>query len=175
MGKSSMEGFLQYAIDSFLSKLPKNGAKSFDFAETMHRASSNIITNLVFGERFDHDDPEFNTLLSAIKRMMELTMKAMVFKNIPIIGWLPGDITGSKELAEKNDYVYGYVLKKIKEHQDNLSNLEPEDIQCYIDQYLLEMPNRTDPHEGFNSKKLISNLLYHQPTLYLKIDTKMAG
>ena len=46
--------------------------KAFDTAQPMNRAVSNIICSIVYGSRFEYDDPEFTSLVERTNRNIQL-------------------------------------------------------------------------------------------------------
>ncbi|CAB1417173.1 unnamed protein product [Pleuronectes platessa] len=61
MGKRSTEGQIIEECDNLIEEFKKHKGKAFNNSRTIAYASTNIISALVFGKRFEYSDPELHT------------------------------------------------------------------------------------------------------------------
>ncbi|XP_077408810.1 cytochrome P450 2K1-like isoform X1 [Vanacampus margaritifer] len=70
--------------------------EAFDTTQPINYAVSNIICSIVYGNRFDYDDPEFTNMVDGMNRKIQLagSPSAMVYNMLP---WLGRKLPENKE------------------------------------------------------------------------------
>ncbi|XP_063056459.1 cytochrome P450 2J4-like [Engraulis encrasicolus] len=125
--------------------------KAFDPQLLINNTVSNIICVLVFGERFENTDNDFQSLLQNINLLvsLEADICAQMYNMLP---WLMRRIPGPhRKLLAVSDGIVDFVKGKVKDHAD-YDPLNPRD---YIDCFLAEMEKwKEDKAAGFNVENL---------------------
>uniref|UniRef100_A0A4W5QH13 Cytochrome P450, family 2, subfamily X, polypeptide 9 n=1 Tax=Hucho hucho TaxID=62062 RepID=A0A4W5QH13_9TELE len=134
LGKRSMEERILEEVSHICTELESSAGGSMDPQHLFHLAASNIICSLIFGERFEYDDP---VILTLIQRLEDLTKEAlgpwaMVYEIIPVLRPLP--------LPFRNVFHTFYQMKEhikkvVTKHKNSRVAGEPRDLlDCYLDQ-----------------------------------------
>ncbi|XP_038582469.1 cytochrome P450 2K1-like isoform X2 [Micropterus salmoides] len=72
MGKKACEDKIIEECDYLLEVFKKFKGEAFDTTQPMNYAVSNIICSIVYGSRFEYDDPEFTSLVDRTNRNIQL-------------------------------------------------------------------------------------------------------
>ncbi|KAM9840314.1 uncharacterized protein ACBR49_015718 [Aulostomus maculatus] len=128
--------------------------ESFDTNQITNYAVSNIICSMVFGRRFEYDDPVFTAMVYRTTRAIELLgTPAMQFYNMfPMIGkWLCPAREEQKNLGIENRKQQGELIKRLKE------TLNPEVCRGIIDAFLLRQQQQEESGTSghFNNANLL--------------------
>ncbi|KAG1964370.1 cytochrome P450 2J5 [Pimephales promelas] len=156
VGKESLELRIQqecvYLCDAFRTeKAP------FNPMVTLNSAVSNIISCLIFGQRFDYHDECYQRILRLDTECIQLagSPRAQLYNVCPwLLEYLPGPHqTIFSNYKKITDYLRGEIIK----HKEDWDPSNPRD---FIDNYLTEMENKkSDPEAGFNIEGLVVSCL----------------
>uniref|UniRef100_A0A7N8XPI4 Cytochrome P450 2K1-like n=1 Tax=Mastacembelus armatus TaxID=205130 RepID=A0A7N8XPI4_9TELE len=158
MGKKACEDKIieesHYLIDVF----KKFKGEAFDTSQPMNYAISNIICSMVYGSRFEYDDPEFTSMVDRINRNIQLlaSPSIQVYNQFPCIGkWLSvrNEIL---KLTEANKKQNLRLFSRLKE------TLNPDMCRGFVDAFLvrkqqLEECGNTKSH--FHDANLLMTVL----------------
>ncbi|XP_066548422.1 cytochrome P450 2J2-like [Amia ocellicauda] len=152
LGKKNLEASILVECRVLNEAFETELGRPFDPQFTINNAVSNIICCLVFGERFEYSDAQFQELLRLIDEAMYLQTKGTVqlYNVIPfIMRRLPGS---HQRVISIWAAVISFIRSKIKEHKEDWDPSAPRD---YIDCYLTEMGKGTeDSSAGFDEENL---------------------
>ncbi|KAE8611352.1 hypothetical protein XENTR_v10012415 [Xenopus tropicalis] len=152
MGKKSLEERVGeeagYLCDAFQSEQ----GQLFDPHYKLNTAVANIISFIVFGDRFDYDDYKFQKLLNLNQAMFEVESGTMaqIATAIPWLAKLPGL---AKMIYRPHVDVLEYLQKIISDHQKTWNPACTRDL---IDAFTLQMEKaKGDKENHFNEKNLL--------------------
>ncbi|KAJ8277866.1 hypothetical protein GJAV_G00081020 [Gymnothorax javanicus] len=152
LGKKSLEQSIQGESKWLCEAMGNEQGQPFNPLFVVNNAVSNIICCLVFGDRFEYTDGQFQDLLNMITETVYLegTIWAQLYNAFPwIMHWLPGP---HRKIFENWHKVMIFVRLKINEHKNDLDPSLPRD---YIDCFLAEMEKwETDVDAGFHEENL---------------------
>ncbi|XP_062071355.1 cytochrome P450 2C1-like [Lepus europaeus] len=156
MGKRSIEERVQEEARCLVEELRKTNASPCDPTFILACAPSNVICSVIFQNRFDYRDPKFLNLMGKFNENFKiLNSPWLQFCNIfPILmDYLPGSHNKViKNFAE----IRGYILEKIKEHQESLDINNPRD---FIDCFLIKMEQEKNNEQSeFTTESLIGTI-----------------
>jgi len=121
-------------IDQYTSTfIQPNLSKPINMHLTLPQATCNIISQLVFGRRFEYNDEEFNRMMRALNESMGLISQATTLRNIPFISFLMKSVI-MREQHLKRDVMIPTIRKYIEEHKKSLDPAAPRDL---IDKLLI--------------------------------------
>ncbi|KAL2089587.1 hypothetical protein ACEWY4_014275 [Coilia grayii] len=152
LGKRSLEPSILQECRYLNEALVNEQGKSFDAQWLINNAVSNIISVLVFGDRFEYTNDDFQSLLKDINEVVFLEggIWAQLYNMFP---WVMRRVPGPhKKIFSKWNKVVAFVRNKIEDHQANFDQSNPRD---YIDCFLEEMEKwKDDEASGFNLENL---------------------
>uniref|UniRef100_A0A8D2PAQ4 Cytochrome P450 n=1 Tax=Zosterops lateralis melanops TaxID=1220523 RepID=A0A8D2PAQ4_ZOSLA len=137
MGKRTLEIRILEEVNSLIKYFESYHGewKPFDTKMILNNAVSNVICSILFGERFEYDDPVFLTLLNVCSKMtinIKTSLAPQLYNFYPSLGFLSG---ASKTVLQNinknagNTVTYGYhllyyphVLKESKKQHTAFSN-----------------------------------------------------
>ncbi|XP_063057372.1 cytochrome P450 2J2-like [Engraulis encrasicolus] len=161
LGKRSLEPSILLECRYLNEAISNEQGKAFNPQWLVNNAVSNIISVLVFGERFEYTNDTYQSLLKDINLIfiLEADIWAQIYNVFP---WLLRRIPGPhRKLFAVWNKVIDFVRTKVKEHQTDYDPSNPRD---YIDCFLGEMEKwKNDEAAGFN----VENLCYCTLDLFI--------
>ncbi|XP_054436723.1 cytochrome P450 2A13 isoform X2 [Pteronotus mesoamericanus] len=143
VGKRGVEERIQEEARFLLEAFRETRGAFIDPTFFLSRAVSNVISSIVFGDRFDYEDKEFLSLLRMLYEMFYSVMKH-----------LPGPQQQAfKELQGLEDF----IAKKVEQNQRTLDPNSPRD---FIDSFLIRMQEeQKNPNTEFSLRNLVMTTL----------------
>lgn len=158
LGKLSLEPCILQGLATVKTELLRRnqdaGSSGVDLAPLISNAVSNVICSLVLGQRFDHGDHEFHTLLQLMDRGLEICVNspAVLINIFPLLYHFPFGVF--KELRQVERDITAFLKSIIASHSETLDAENPRDL---VDMYLVEILDRKaagDTDGGFTEDYL---------------------
>uniref|UniRef100_A0A3B3Z8U8 Cytochrome P450, family 2, subfamily X, polypeptide 9 n=1 Tax=Periophthalmus magnuspinnatus TaxID=409849 RepID=A0A3B3Z8U8_9GOBI len=153
MGKQSMEdrilGEIQYTIDF----LEKNTGKTLSPNVMFHSISSNVVSLVLFGMRYEHDGPFMTKLVNSFDDVNKTINGpwAFLYDSFHWVRYLPLPFTKAFKARQVWITVKDIIIPIINEHKKNRVPGEPQDfVDCYLD----ELEKRGDDGSSFCPEEL---------------------
>ena len=86
-GKRIMETRILMEVETIIQQIRLNQGKPFDPRETFESSIANVTLSILFGRRFDRNDPEFRQVLADVERAVRLISPEIDI--FPFIRFLP--------------------------------------------------------------------------------------
>ncbi|XP_008112050.2 cytochrome P450 2G1 isoform X2 [Anolis carolinensis] len=157
MGKKSIEERIKEEAQFLLEEFRKMKEKPFEPTYFLSRAVSNIICSIVFGDRFDYEDKEFQALMEMMNNSFrEMSTGWAQFYDIYVdfLKYFPGPHTKIYNILED---MRVFIAKRVKKNQETFDPNFPRD---FIDCFLIQMEKeKGNPTTEFNVKNLELNTL----------------
>jgi cytochrome P450 family 2 subfamily J len=160
LGRTQIEGEISDEIRHFLDKLRLHNGAPLDLKEPLSPSMSNNICTLVFGKRYEYEDPDRVFLdhnLHVATNSFSQTSLAGFFPwilNVPVISKL----FDMKKGVAAIDKIKAFFNKEVEKHKDTY---DPKNIRDFIDSFIGEQDSRKlkDPNTTFTDDMLPSNVL----------------
>uniref|UniRef100_A0A673K071 Cytochrome P450 2G1-like n=1 Tax=Sinocyclocheilus rhinocerous TaxID=307959 RepID=A0A673K071_9TELE len=157
MGRKRMEQWIQEESRHLLESFEETKSTPVDPAFFLSRAVSNVICSLVFGQRFDYEDKNFLHLLQIISRLVRFisSPQGQLYNVFPkLMQLLPGR---HHAMFKEIEVIKAFVLKKIKEHEQNLDFGDQKD---FIDCFLIKLKQeKHNPDTEFHKDNMLGTVL----------------
>ncbi|XP_076987899.1 cytochrome P450 2A13-like [Tamandua tetradactyla] len=156
-GKRGIEERIQEEAGFLLEAFRDTRGAFTDPTFFLSRAVSNVISSIVFGDRFDYEDKEFLSLLRMMLGSFQFTATSMgqLYEMFyPVMKYLPGPQQQAfKDLQGLEDF----IAKKVERNQRTLDPNSPRD---FIDSFLIRMQQeQKNPDTEFFLKNLVLTTL----------------
>ncbi|XP_045917532.1 cytochrome P450 2K1-like isoform X2 [Micropterus dolomieu] len=137
MGKKACEDKIIEECDYLIEVFKKFKGEAFDTTQPMNYAVSNIICSIVYGSRFEYDDPEFTSLVDRTNRNIQLagSPSIQVYNMFP---WIFNWVSNRKEmqkLTSTNIKQNLLLFSRLKE------TLNPQMCRGFVDAFLVRKQN----------------------------------
>ncbi|XP_063294187.1 cytochrome P450 2J6-like [Pelobates fuscus] len=145
LGKKSMEERISEESSYLIQEFEKNKDTLIDPHCAIDNAVSNIICSIVFGRRYDYDDPTFRDVVNLVHENMRMAtgIWAQLYNAFGFIHYLP---LPHRKILRNVDTVFRFLGNVLEEHRKSRQPGEPRDyIDCYLDEL--------DKEEQHNGKK----------------------
>ncbi|KAL8575589.1 hypothetical protein ACOMHN_059653 [Nucella lapillus] len=136
---SQMGQTIQREVDAMLASLEESRqqGRPVDPRFLVQASFSNVIISIIYGRRFDFDDPEFVSLLTALNNCFENFGNTEPLNFFPAVRFLPGDPYRYWFCIENvNALENSLVYPEMTAHERKLDSAESKDV---ISTYLREM------------------------------------
>ncbi|XP_039980853.1 cytochrome P450 2K1-like isoform X2 [Xiphias gladius] len=154
MGKKACEDKIIEESHYLTEVIEKFKGKSLDTTKPMNYAVSNIICSMVYGSRFEYDDPEFTSIVDRNNRNIQLAGSPAIqlYNLFPWIGKWISDRKEFHKLADANKKQNLELFSRLKE------TLNPQMCRGLVDSFLVHKQHLEDS-EIYNSHFHNENLV----------------
>ncbi|XP_072453874.1 cytochrome P450 2K1-like isoform X2 [Notamacropus eugenii] len=152
MGKKLIELKIQDELHYLIMYFGSHKGKPFDTSLIFKHASSNIICSILFGNRYEYDDSEFQHLLKLLEENVKLSGSAMVeiYNYYPFLGFMIG---AHKTILRNVQKISNFLGKIFEEHA---LHLNVSHLTGFVDSFLLKQQQETqNPKTEFHKKNLL--------------------
>ncbi|KAL3862704.1 hypothetical protein ACJMK2_008657 [Sinanodonta woodiana] len=140
-GRFKLEEKIQTEVKLFLSEIDNLNQTPFQMMAPIQTSVGNVISHLVFGCHFSHNDPRFKKMMDAFDSFLHYFSSGKLMTFMPILRFVPGDFFGVKNIAKKMQVVKYFVNELIEEHE---KKFDEENIENFIDAFISEMNKQND-------------------------------
>ncbi|KAJ8378425.1 hypothetical protein AAFF_G00242400 [Aldrovandia affinis] len=161
MGRSTIADRIEDEVQKVMEIFMQHQGRPFDPIINISSAVSNIICILVFGHRFEYDDPQFLRLLKLTTENVRLVTSPMVqlYNIFPIPAFLVNDLQKFKQNGMESRSYFRKVYQQCKAEHDG------SDARSFIDSFV----TRQQEEEGKNPKTYFDeeNMVFSATNLFI--------
>ncbi|GBN12795.1 Cytochrome P450 2J2 [Araneus ventricosus] len=160
LGKTKIEEDIMDEINHFMEVLKSRNGQPVDVKDPLTPSLSNNICALVFGKRYEYDDPERQFLDKNLEQAIESfaqTSPDVLYPWLRHVPFFTKFLTVDKSLTAYNNF-RKFFRKELDKH---IQSLDPNNIRDFIDRYLLEidLQKEKDSNTTFHHAMLTSNAI----------------
>ncbi|XP_078525379.1 cytochrome P450 2C8-like [Lissotriton helveticus] len=161
LGKKSMEERILEETSHLLQYFKNNMGAPFDPLFVLDNAASNIICSIVFGKRFEYDDPFFQKIIGLLhERLKSITgVWAQIYNAIPLVRRLP---LPHQTILKKAETVDAFLRSIQEEHKKTFIPGKPRDyIDCYLqelEKFVIQQQQQPGRESAFDDENLTACL-----------------
>nr|XP_028572974.1 cytochrome P450 2C20-like isoform X1 [Podarcis muralis] len=153
MGKKTMSERIQEEALCLVEELVATQGQAFDPRRSFTCAVSNVLSSVVFGNRFDYKDPVLLENLRIVQDFMGYlrTLSMQIYNLLPgIMAYLPGQHTKILADCEK---MKALIRERVESHR---RTLDPQNLRDYIDCFLIRSEKKqTNPENIYSTEELV--------------------
>ncbi|XP_028921977.1 cytochrome P450 2A13-like isoform X2 [Ornithorhynchus anatinus] len=157
VGKRGIEERIQEEAQFLIESLRDTKGAPIDPSFFLSRAVSNVISSIVFGDRFDYEDEQFLSLLQMISRGFQFIASPIgqLFDSYHcVMKYLPGP---QHQAMKQLQGLEQFIAEKVRENQ---RTLDPNSPRNFIDSFLIKMQEeKNNPNTEFFLKNLVTTAL----------------
>uniref|UniRef100_A0A8C5R0K5 unspecific monooxygenase n=1 Tax=Leptobrachium leishanense TaxID=445787 RepID=A0A8C5R0K5_9ANUR len=152
MGKRSIEERIQEEAHFLTEEFRKTNGQPVDPTYYFSKAVSNVISSVVFGNRFEYEDKEYLRLLNLLNQLFrDFSSVWAQVGNANDHLLLPGPY---KAFSKAIDEILKFIAEKVKLHQESLDPNSPRD---FIDCFLVKMEQeKSNPDTEFHMTAIMN-------------------
>ncbi|XP_060222468.1 cytochrome P450 2A5-like [Meriones unguiculatus] len=157
VGKRGIEERIQEEAGFLLEAFRKTNGDTIDPTFYLSRSVSNVISSIIFGDRFDYEDKEFLSLLRMMLGIFQFPATSMgqlyeMFSSV--MKHLPGP---QQQAFQELQRLEDFITKKVEQNQ---LTLDPNSPRNFIDSFLIRMlEEKKNPNTEFHMKNLVMTTL----------------
>ncbi|KAM4042305.1 cytochrome P450 2K6-like [Anomaloglossus baeobatrachus] len=156
VGKRIMEDKINEEANCLVDKFKSYKGEPFDNTIIMNTAICNIIVSILFGHRFDSDDPELERLLIIVMDIARLLgcPASLLYNAYPsLFRWLPGS---HKAVLKFTNELHSKIRDMFTKTRNRLDDNDP---QTFVDYFLVKQKEeKPDPELYFHNENLTALL-----------------
>ncbi|XP_067672874.1 cytochrome P450 2B4-like [Haliotis asinina] len=152
-GKDILEIRTGEEVSNLLRLVNEEHGRNVDLRSFINFSVTNVICSILFGKRFEDDDPIF---VEYLKRRQEDFSLTAILELMPYLRYLPGDIFNMKRLAENIAFTENEIIKP------SLKRLEKDFDDhnvTFVSAYLKECQNLGIPVNNNSLIDIVTDLL----------------
>ncbi|KAM4042277.1 cytochrome P450 2K4-like [Anomaloglossus baeobatrachus] len=157
VGKKIMEDKINEEANYLVETFKSYKGEPFDNTMIMNTAFCNITVSLLFGHRFDSDDPELEMFLIKIMEIARLLgcPASLLYNAYPsLLRWFPGS---HKTVLKITDELRSVIRDMITKTRNQLDDNDPQTV---VDYFLVKQKEeKPDPELYFHDENLTSLLV----------------
>lgn len=153
MGKCKLEEKIHTEITELVTLIESHQGKPFNLKGVLAGAVMNVIYNIVFGQRLDYTEPDFEKLTEILDYLFKnggLLIAENFFPWLYHIRWN----SPAKILCGNDQILQDHFRKKIHEHRETFDGNNPRD---FIDMYLLK--TQTEKSESYSEANIFRTIV----------------
>ncbi|XP_023253269.1 cytochrome P450 2K4-like [Seriola lalandi dorsalis] len=137
MGKKACENKIAEECDHLTEVLRKFKGETVDIAQPIHCAVSNIICSIVYGSRYEYNDPEFTSLIKRVNRHLALMVSPSI-QMYNMFPWFCKWITNRNEFHNLDADITKHNLELFRRLEETLN---PQMCRGFVDAFLVHKKN----------------------------------
>ena len=154
-GKGTVEQRINQEAKIVCDVLMRKARKGLDITELFQEAVSNVICSLVFGSRFEYDDPEFKRMMYCINFNLKHISFGGILNYFPLLRYLP-QFQWYWEYCNSYKEQIAFLEKQITKHRETF---DPNQVRDYVDHYLIKESKNVSNDPAFSKTNMLRSIV----------------
>ena len=134
MGKVKLESAIQGELETLISEIDQKNGQPFQFTNLITTTICNIITTILFGKQYEHNDPKLALLVRLLSQNFEnIPTLNNTVSEMPWLRFLPGDLFKYWQTVGNLQTVEASIRDEINSHKMSYRRDVTRD---FVDAYL---------------------------------------
>ncbi|NXT84317.1 CP2K6 protein, partial [Zapornia atra] len=152
MGKKAIEDRVVEEYGCLANTIEAQKGKPLELTLMMNGAIANVIVSILFGKRFDYEDPTFKRLVSLVNQNVRIfgSLSVLMYNTFPVFGFL---LKNHKIFIQNVKEINAFIKVTFLEH---LKALDRNDQRSFIDTFLVRQQEENGKANGyFDNENLV--------------------
>ncbi|XP_050392980.2 cytochrome P450 2B19 isoform X1 [Patella vulgata] len=136
-GRTVLEDKILEEIGYYVEVIGKHNGKAFNIQRLTQTSVSNVISSIVYGQRFDYGDPVFIDFVERVDENFAVAGSSSLLNFLPVLRFLPGDFFKFKRTIRNNQTQEMNLIEPSV--NDHLKNYDENNTNDFISSYIKEM------------------------------------
>ncbi|KAH9514138.1 cytochrome P450 2 sub U member 1 [Bulinus truncatus] len=132
MGKNTLAEKIMEEVSCFTEELARKNGQPSDIGHLTYASVSNVICSLIYGRRFEFDDPKFIQMMQILNELTRCNIGTSILNVIPELFYLPIDIFQGKAIINAYSQLREFTRQMIAKIR---SEFEGNSLANYISAY----------------------------------------
>ncbi|KAK6169270.1 hypothetical protein SNE40_020361 [Patella caerulea] len=157
-GKTVLEVKILEEIGYFVEVIGQYNGKAFNMRRLTQSSVSNVISSIVYGQRFDYGDPVFKDFVERMDEDFAVAGSSSLLNFLPVLRFLPGDLFKFKRTIRNNEEIDRNLIEPSV--NDHLKNYDEDNTNDFISSYIKEMKRieKTGEESTIDKDNLIKSI-----------------
>ncbi|XP_050407974.1 cytochrome P450 2J4 isoform X2 [Patella vulgata] len=133
VGKQTIEERIKDEVKAIIDVLEETSRQPFHIKYYLSRAITNITCSILFGHRFDYDDPKFKELLDALEIYFKMENTSSPINALPWLRYLPTKRQDVSTIMAPIKVWSEFTVDQVEKHKETF---DTNNIRDFIDVYL---------------------------------------
>lgn len=144
VGKRSLEEKVMEEVTVVLNELSAVEGTPCYIKPVFSKATSNVVCNVTFGTRFEHDDAKFLKLLGYIEATFRVNALFQPVNFFPVLQYIPFMMKPARRFAMVFKEEDAHIQELLQDHE---ATFDPDNIRDFVDMVIdLRAKNKGDQH-----------------------------
>ncbi|XP_048738006.2 cytochrome P450 2C8-like [Ostrea edulis] len=152
-GKRNLESKIMEEVVVLVQELQSKNGQPFNIRTLLAVCVSNIMCSINFGQRFEHDDKSFVSLIQLINENVSNGSILFLANIFPFLRYVPGDPLRIRKVLSNAAVIEEYINQTVKYHEESF---DENNIRDFIDAYLKKIKSEeSNTRTTFNAEQLV--------------------
>jgi hypothetical protein len=133
-----------------VKELQSKKGQPFNIATLLNACVSNVMCSINFGQRFEHDDSRFLSLLRMMDENIRISNIMLLGSIFPFLKYIPGDPFKLRMVLHNVEKISDFIYENINDHENSF---DETNIRDFIDVYIKKSKSEEgNPDNTYDSK-----------------------
>ncbi|RUS78502.1 hypothetical protein EGW08_013749 [Elysia chlorotica] len=127
MGTNWLAERVQDEVACYMDKLVKTRGEPINLQHFTRVSVSNVISSIIVGKRFSHEDPRYKETVESLMRVAESSRGATAINFLPFLKYIPGDLFKAKQIQFNMTVIKDLLVQIVSETESTTASGSAKD------------------------------------------------